>query len=84
MRSSKEVQSDVDAAYLKLGELKAELSAAKMSEFLHKAGVPEGARPIFVNKNGEKVLVTGFDGMFPVASLIKKDGTVSDKTQRRL
>lgn len=84
MRSSKEVQADIDAAYLTLRELKAELSAAKTSEFLREAGVPENTRPIFVNKVGEKVLVTGFDGSYPVASLIKKDGTVSTSVRRIL
>lgn len=84
MRTIDDIEADLNEARSRCKALEVELNAAKLQAYLQASGVPDGARPVFANRKGERVLVTGFESFWPMGQLIKKDGTVSTGTVRRL
>lgn len=78
MRSIKQIEEDLRAARERCAAIQTELDAAVLAEFLQKHGVPDGAKPIFRNRKGEKVLVDVIRYSGPEGRLIKKDGVLSD------
>ena len=80
-----EIEHELKEACERLEYLQKELQAARLARFLQDSGVPAGARPVFSNGKGQRVLVEGFDGpYFPIGRFVKKDGSVSDGVRRRL
>lgn len=77
MRTIDEIKKELEVAEARCLELKKELEAVRLQEFLRISCVPPGAQPIFENRKGEKVMVYGFDGHWPVGRLIRKDGKES-------